>query len=254
MTLSKNMKEVLQQVYDRKPESEMSGRRGYKITTNALINRGLIRYHYRPEDPCLWDITRQGMVALGLKPDQSPTVRIKIPSEWDEPKWARSWWKVVHCIDRSKKGGYAIPGKFLGYGEHDLEVDTVILQVEVIGEEYEDRLLRQANIYRVIDSGQLRREGSYSWSNEHLTILDKLAGMIGLRSIKFDRCSDQELIRELEVRGYDVNPGAELLKELAKKGQEDERKRGDHVPESEEPGGGGGGVLPVGVEEQASKL
>lgn len=222
MKLTPNQLQVLNLIANRHDTDRMMRPRGYALTIKALLRRSLIERNPRSGiDKNPWVATPEGLRAIAIRKDRPPLVVVTIPNDGtrSEPKWARTWWKKVDSIntDLLEKKGYCLRGKFLGSGQHRIEANTILIKVEIVGEDYDQRHMKDGTIYRVLGDGTLKEEGFRRWDTHFLTFIDDLAKALGQKRLKFEHCTDEEMIEELELRGYHVKPTPELLEERKKK-------------------------------------
>lgn len=93
------------------------------------------------------------------------TVQIKLSYASGSRK---SWWKHVKGIDPSQKGGYAYVGDFLKEGETELQVGSVLLEVEPCGSVkngYQD-----GKLYRVAEDGSLDFICRHNWREASVSL------------------------------------------------------------------------------------
>ena len=114
----------------------------------------------------------------------------------------KTWAKVVSSVDHAKTNGYAFEGEFLPKdGEVELVEGDVILSVAYFGSrkngEYEAQII-------LVENGKLEVKHEDKWKNI-ITIREKVAELINDSEGPLSSVHTDDLIAELETRGYTVN-------------------------------------------------
>lgn len=136
----------------------------------------------------------------------------------DLEPWERTWWKHVASLNPQHNNCNALRGQFLSIGGSNLvRVDSCLVRVKVVGQSYETRFQRTGEVFKVAGEETLRSMGCYRLDYEWPKFIAAIDGVLKQPSIKFEGCSDEDLIEELRLRGYDVEPTEELKRAQAKK-------------------------------------
>jgi len=134
---------------------------------------------------------------------------VMIPETLDERK--KTWRKLLTKVDREQSNGYAFVGEWLKAGERaELEVGSFILCYDEAGSM--KNWYPVVRLHKVVENGleeAYRWEGSIrerSWAlavrDEIATILAEAQGQEPEEVSPLASISDEELIAELERRGY----------------------------------------------------
>ena len=124
----------------------------------------------------------------------------------------KTWRKLLEKVDKEKANGYAFIGSWLREGERaELEVGSLILCYDEVGTRNWRPVVR---LFKVLENGLeevYRWEGrvrEYSWA---LAVRDEIAAILTEEQEQqpegesmLARIPDEELITELERRGYTV--------------------------------------------------
>ena len=135
---------------------------------------------------------------------------VTIPESLDYRK--KTWRKHLERVDKTKANGYAFIGNWLRAGERaELEVGSFILCYDEPGTRNWRPVVR---LFKVVENGLeevYRWEGrvrEYSWAlavrDEIAAILAEAQGQEPKEESPLAGFSDEELIAELERRGYTV--------------------------------------------------
>lgn len=100
------------------------------------------------------------------------TVRINLTNETASGR-REGWSKLVTAVDTTKTNGYAFEGEFLGNGEHDLPIRSIVIQKNPVGSLKNGG--HQAECFLVCESGELFKTGTFDWKTGFLTFRDHVA-------------------------------------------------------------------------------
>jgi len=136
-----------------------------------------------------------------------------IPSSKDSRK--KTWRKQLEGVDKSKSNGYAFIGGWLKAGERaELEAGTFVLTYDEPGSMKNWKPL--VRLFKVTGEGLEKIfdwEGDYCERSWALAVRDKIADILAEAkheqgededSLKYTELTDDELIAELNRRGYTV--------------------------------------------------
>lgn len=93
----------------------------------------------------------------------------------------QGWWKRVINVDTSKSNGYAFDGNFLGEGEHDLPVGSILINKSPTGSV--KRGSNEGNCYRVGET-DLEFIGSFDWHDHFLSFRDLVSDALASRRLR----------------------------------------------------------------------
>lgn len=157
---------------------------------------------------------------------------IMIPKSLDDRH--KCWRKVLTHVDKNQSNGFAFIGDWLRAGERaELEIGSIILAYDVVGSRKNWRpVVRLLKVGMENDLEEIFRwEGDFrerSWAlavrDDIAAILAEAQGQESKEESPLAGFSDEELIAELERRGYavfrcgiDSGTGAELIYRVSRK-------------------------------------
>jgi hypothetical protein len=80
--------------------------------------------------------------------------KVKVKIKTNKTKLNKNWCKLVTRMNFQKQGGYMFEGVFLGDGYHQVDVDSIIVQVEYKGKN---------NSFPVLYAGVVNSNGKIDW-------------------------------------------------------------------------------------------
>ena len=157
---------------------------------------------------------------------------VMIPKSLDDRH--KCWRKLLEKVDKNQSNGFAFIGDWLRAGERaELEVGSLILAYDVVGSRKNWRpVVRLLKVAIENDLDEIFRwEGNFgerSWAlavrDDIAAILAEAQGQEAPEESPLAGFSDEELIAELERRGYavfrcgiDSGTGAELIYRVSRK-------------------------------------
>lgn len=133
-------------------------------------------------------------------------VAVDVPAVGDERH--KQWAKVVTNVDSGKSSGWAYEGEFVATGGiQDLAVGAVLLVYGEKGSRANPQ--QQAQVYTVNSDATLSFVAEARGSAWARTLRDQVIELLGDEPVLSGLAAirDDELIAELELRGYDVTQG-----------------------------------------------
>jgi len=120
-----------------------------------------------------------------------------------DPRKGRCYCKWVKEVDPDATNGYGLKGEFLRNGrEYELPEGAVLLFVEEKGSWKHHR--SYATVMQV-EGGELKTRLQTEYAN-FITVRDKLLELLNQKPNPLAGFNDEDLIAELERRGYEIKP------------------------------------------------
>jgi len=109
--------------------------------------------------------------------------------------------KLITAVKPGIENGYALEGRFLREGEHDLPPGAVVMIREERGSwKYHKPV---ATLFQVTTQG-LQEVGKYYYDTQFISLRDKILELLEQQPNPLMAYSDEQLIEELIRRGYKV--------------------------------------------------
>ena len=128
-------------------------------------------------------------------------MKVKIQNQGNKSK-GKCYNRTVTSVDVTKTNGYAFTGEFLQDGEHDLEIGTVVLQIEAGGSYRHPET--EAVVYRVQKNGELVEFARLNYKTQFISLRDEIANLLNQKPNPLAGFTDQQIRDEMLRRGLNL--------------------------------------------------